>query len=140
MLFTGIKSSRIKDKVGGDQGTRGLQSGCSGLIDSEAKRPCLPWQKCSVSRVCCLWKLVYLARSGSTFAGKFPATGAKASFLCRHAEQEIEKKKSPQPVAQTVAFSEEKVTNKVISLCLVLNFGSQVENWQFQGQTERKTI
>lgn len=65
---------------------------------------------------------------------------AKACFLCSHAEQEIKKKKSPQPVAQTEAVSGGKVKNKVKTLCLILNFGSQVENWKFQGQTERKTI
>lgn len=38
--------------------------------------------------------------------------------------------------------SGEKVTNKVITLHLELNFESEVENWKFQGQTERllKTI
>lgn len=113
--------------------------------DSEAKIPCLPWQECSVSRLCCPWKLGYLARYlGSTFADKFPTMAkrhfAKASFLCSHAEQEIKKEKSSQPVAQIAAFSGEKVTNKVKALCLILNFGIQVENWKFQGQTERKAI
>lgn len=36
--------------------------------------------------------------------------------------------------------SGEKVTDKVITLHLELNFGSEVGNWKFQGQTERKTI
>lgn len=51
---------------------------------------------------------------------------AKASFLCSCAKQEM-KKKSSQPVAQPMTFSGEKVTNKVKTLCLILNFGSQVE-------------
>lgn len=66
----------MKDNMSGDQG----MCGCSDLLDSEAKCPCLPWLECSVSKLGCPWKLGYLTRLGSTFADKFPTMGKGA--LC----------------------------------------------------------
>lgn len=51
---------------------------------------------------------------------------AKASFLCSCAKRDEEEKELP-ACGPAYDLSGEKVTNKVKTLCLILNFGSQVE-------------